>query len=72
MFLYSVHAFILIFEQFMVDTAAPHAEKEMDEMYKPKLAATGKILLRVFDELGGIAGHVVHDCPEGGLDLLRE
>ncbi len=44
----------------------------MDELYKPKLAATGKILLRVFDELGSIAGHVVHDGPEGGLDLLRE
>lgn len=63
---------IKIFEQFMADTAAPHAEKEMDDLDKVQLAATGKILFRVFDERGSVAGHGIHNCPESGLDLLRE
>lgn len=63
---------IKIFEQFMVDAAALHTEEEMDQLDKPQLPVTGKILFRVFDKLGSIAGHVIHDRPERGFDLLRE
>ncbi|NBJ99781.1 hypothetical protein D5282_21425 [bacterium 1xD8-48] len=63
---------IKIFQQFMVDTAAFHAEKETDKLDKPKFTVTCKILSRVFDELGNVAGYGIHDCPECGLDLLRE
>lgn len=41
---------IKIFQQFMVDAAASHAEEEMDQLDKPQLPVTGKILSRVFDK----------------------
>lgn len=41
---------IKIFEQFMVDAAALHTEEEMDQLDKPQLPVTGKILFRVFDK----------------------
>ena len=34
----------------MVDAAASHAEEEMDQLDKPQLPVTGKILSRVFDK----------------------
>lgn len=34
----------------MVDAAASHAEEEMDQLDKPQLPVTGKILFRVFDK----------------------
>ena len=63
---------IKIFQQFMIDTSAFHAEEEMDELDKPQFPVTGKILFGVFDKAGRVAGHVVHDCPECGLNLLWE
>lgn len=63
---------IEIFQQFMPDAAAFHAEEEMDQLYESKFAVTGKILAGVFDKPGSIAGHGVHDCPKCGLDLLRK
>ena len=63
---------IKIFEQFMADASASHAEEEMDQLYKPQLPAACKILSGVVDKPGGIAGHGVHDCPERRLDLLWE
>lgn len=35
---------IKIFQQFMADAAAFHAEEEMDQLDKPQPAVTGKIL----------------------------
>ncbi len=61
-----------MFQQFMADAATFHAEKEMDQLYKPQFPVTGKVLSWVFDKLGSVAGHVVHDRPERGLDLLWE
>ncbi len=63
---------IKIFQQFMADAAAFHAEEEMDQLNKPQFPVTCKILSRVFDKWGNVAGHGVHDCPERGLDLLWE
>ena len=56
----------------MTDAATFHAEEEMNELNKPQLAVASKILTRVFDKPGRVACHGVHDCPEGGFDLLRE
>ena len=56
----------------MADAAASHAEEEMDQLYKPQLPVTCKILSGVFDKPGGVAGHGVHDCPERRPDLLWE
>ena len=63
---------IKIFQKFMTDTAAFHAEEEMNQLNKPQLAVASKILTRVFDKLGRVAGHGIHDCPESGFDLLWE
>ncbi len=63
---------IKIFEQFMADAAASHGEKETDQLYKPQLPVPCKILSGVFNKLGSVAGHGIHDCPECGLDLLWE
>ena len=56
----------------MADAAASHAEEEADQLYKAHLAIAGKVLSRVFDKLGSVTGHSVHDCPKCGFDLLRE
>ena len=56
----------------MADAAASHAEEEMDQLYKPQLPVPCKILSGVFNKLGSVAGHGIHDCPECGLDLLWE
>ncbi len=61
-----------IFQQFMVDASASRAEEEMDQLYKPRFPAVGKILSGVSDELGSVARHVIHDCPECGFELLWE
>ena len=63
---------IKIFQQFMVDASASRAEEEMDQLYKPRFPAVGKILSGVSDELGSVARHVIHDCPECGFELLWE
>lgn len=55
----------------MVDAAAFHREKETDELSKAQLTVTGKVLFWFFNEAGSVAGHVVHDRPKSGLDLLR-
>ena len=56
----------------MVDAAAFHREKETDELSKAQLTVTGKVLFWFFNEAGSVAGHVVHDRPKSGLDLLRK
>ena len=61
---------IEVFQQFMADAAALHAEAETDELYKPQFAFARKILSGIFDKRCKIAGHGVHDRPEGGLDFL--
>lgn len=63
---------IKIFQQFMVDASASYAEEETEQLDKPQLPVTGKIFSRVFNKLGSVTGHVIHDCPESGLDLLSE
>jgi len=63
---------IKILHQFIIDAVAFHTEEKMNQLDKPQLAVTGKILLGIFNELGSITGHVVHNCPECGFDLLRE
>ncbi len=52
------------FQQFMADAAAFHTKEETDQPHKPQFPVTCKILSRVFDKWGNVAGHVVHDCPE--------
>ena len=56
----------------MADAAAFHAEEEVEQLYKPQLSITRKILSRVFDKLRDVAGHGINDSPESRFDLLWE